>query len=323
MLGKLGAITANTFVETIRQPIYGILMWATFGLLVINPSIAAFSLQSGSDTKIMIDIALSTMLLFGLFASVFSAAGVITREIESFTVMTVLAKPVSRPTFLVGKFLGVAGAMLVAYYFLTLVILMTARHGVMETSADHYDKPVLVFSTAAIAIALLVAAFGNYVYGWHFSATLTGWVIPLGTLAFALALLFDRDWNRQPWGTDFADMQIPYAIAAIFLAVMVLTAIAVALSTRFSQVMTLVLCAGIYLLGLLSDYLFGGADAGVLVDALYAAVPNFQFFWLGDAITQENTISPAHLGNIAGYSALYILAVLAVGVALFQTREVG
>jgi ABC-type transport system involved in multi-copper enzyme maturation permease subunit len=324
MFNKLAAIVGNTFVETVRQPIYGVLMWAAFGLLVINPSIAAFSLESGSDTKILTDIALSTMLLFGLFASVFSASGVITREIESFTVLTVVSKPVSRPLFLIGKYLGVAGAMLVAYYFLTLVTVMTVRHGVMETSADHYDKPVLVFSAIALALALLVAAFGNYVYGWHFSATLTGWILPLGTMAVLAMLFFDRDWKLQGFLTDFGNLQIPFAIAGIFLAVMVLAAIAVALSTRFSQVMTLTICAGVFLLGLLSDYYFGpGRNSGLLVELLYAAVPNFQYFWFADALTQENPISGGHLANVAAYAGMYILATLSVGIAMFQTREIG
>lgn len=324
MFSKLVAIVRNTFVETIRQPIYGILMWSAFGLLVLNPAIAAFSLESGSDTKIMTDIALSTVLLFGLLASVFSAAGVITREIDSYTVLTVVSKPVSRPLFLLGKFLGVAGAMLVAFYFLTLVVLMTVRHGVMESTSDHYDKPVLVFSAAALLLSLLIATFGNYVYGWHFSAALTGWVIPLGTLAVIAALFFDRDWNPQSPLTDFGNLQVPYAIAGIFMAVMILTALAVALSTRFSQVLTLTICAGVFLLGLLADYYFGPhREQGFLYELLYAIVPNFQFYWFGDALTQERTITGQHMAHIAAYTGLYVLAILGIGVAMFQTREVG
>lgn len=324
MFGKLFAIVQNTFVETIRQPIYGILMWTAFGLLILNPSVAAFSLESGSDTKIMTDVGLATMLLYGLFASVFSAAGVITREIESYTALTVISKPVSRPLFLAGKFLGVGGAMLVSYYFLTLVFLMTVRHGVMETSGDVFDQPVLYFGGIALAVALIAATFGNYVYGWHFSATLTGWVVPLGTMAVLGMLFFDRQWRVQSPGTDFGDLQIIYAVFAIILAVLILTAFAVALSTQFSQVATLIGCAGIYMLGLLSDYLFGPSNSqGVLYDLAYHVLPNFQFFWFSDALTQDLTITGEQIGYVAAYAGLYMLAVLGLGVALFQTREVG
>lgn len=323
-MSKWLSIAGNTLTETVRQPIYGVLMWSVFGLLVLNPSIAAFSLEAGSDNKIMQDVALSTMLLFGLLASVFSAAGVITREIESATVMTVISKPVSRPLFLLGKFLGVAAAMFIAYYFLALVFLMTVRHGVMESNAMKLDQPVLILSTVALGLALIAATFGNYVYGWHFSASLTAWVIPLGTIALIGVLFFDREWNLQPPGTDFGDFQVIYAIFAIFLGVMILTAFAVALSTRFSQVITLILCAGVFMLGLLSEYYFGTqTERGPLYQVLYNTLPNFQYFWFGDALTQDRTISLAHLGNVAAYAGLYVLGVLALGVALFQTREVG
>jgi hypothetical protein len=331
MGNKLLTIAASTFRETIRQPIYGILMWVAAGLLMLNPSIAAFSLERGGDTKMMVDIAMSTLLLYGLLASVFSATSVITREIESFTVLTVVSKPVSRPLFFLGKYLGVAAAMLVAYYFLTLVFVMTVRHGVMEYASDKYDQPVLVLGTAAIAISLIAAGFGNYVYGWNFLTALTAWVVPLGTAALAVTLFFDKEWGPQSPLTYFgykeaiAPWSVLSAIVLIFLAVMMLTAFAVTLSTRFSPVITLVLCAGIFVLGLLADHYFGSAEAQRTLFGRvgYSVLPNFQFFWLGDAITQQREIPAAHVVRAAAYAVLYTMAVLSLGTALFQTREVG
>ncbi len=51
-------------------------------------------------------------------------------------------------------------------------------------------------------------------------------------------------------------------------------------------------------------------------------MPNFQFFWAGDALTQERLIPAAQVARVAGYAVLYSLGVLSLGVALFQTREV-
>ena len=321
---KLFAIAGNTFIETIRQPIYGILMWVGFGMLVLNPSIAAYSLESGSDSKIMIDVGLSTLLLYGLLAAVFSAVGVITREIESFTVLTVVSKPVSRPLFLCGKFLGVATAMLVSFYFLAIVFLMTVRHGVMETNSDTYDLPVWTLATAAIVLSVLAAGFGNFVYGWQFSSTLTSWVVPLITVAFVGVLFFDRKFQMQAPATDFGDWQVIFAVIGVFLAVLILTAFAVTFATRFSQVVTLLLCAGVFWLGLLSDYYFGAhVDRSALHNIAYHALPNFQFFWFGDAITQEQVIPARLVGYVASYAGLYVAGVLGLGVAMFQTREVG
>lgn len=325
MFNKLYAIGVNTFIETVRQPIYGILLWVAVGLLILNPSLATFSLQSGADNKIMKDVGLSTMMLFGLFAAVFSASGVIAREIESFTVLTVISKPVSRPTFLVGKFIGVVAAVAVAYYLLSLVFLMTCRHGVLETVSDPYDQPVLVFGALAIGVSVVFAAFCNFMYGWHFASTLLAAVIPLGTLAFGATLFFDKGWKSQPWGSkDFGDMQVIYAIVLTFVSVMILTAFAVTFSTRFSLTLTLLFCASVFMLGLLSDYYFGrNTEHLALFSVLYAAVPNFQFFWLGDYITQDVTVTLQHVLNVLAYGSLYTLAVLGLGITMFQTREVG
>lgn len=324
MFTKFASIVRTTFLETIRQPIYGVLMWVAVGLLLLNPSIAAFSLESGKDNKIMQDVGLSTLLLFGLLASVFSASSVITREIESFTVLTVVSKPVSRPLFIFGKFFGVAAALLLAYYFLTIVFLMTVRHGVMESNADKFDMPIITLGVGALAISVIVSTFGNYVYGWHFMTALIAWITPLATFALGIALFYNREWKPQSPIDDFGDMQILYAVVLIFMAVLILSAFAVALSTRFPQVITLLLCCGIFVLGLLSDYFFGlHTQEGPLYKLAYAALPNFQFFWVGDALTEGLTITGAHVALVTSYAMLYCFGILGLGVAMFQTREVG
>lgn len=325
MFAKLLAITANTFAETIRQPIFGVLTWLAAGWLVLVPALSTFSLESGGDNKIMKDVAFSTMLLYGLIGAVFSASSVITREIESFTVLTVVSKPVSRPLFIVGKYLGVIAAIAVGHVLLCLVFFMTLQNGVMESTAHKFDQPVIVLSIVALAISLAAATFGNFNYGWHFSTALFSWVIPLGALATVATFLFDRQWHYQPTFLPDADsLQALYAVVLVFLAVLILAAFAVALSTRFSQIATLTLCCGIYLLGLLSDGCFAAhAQEGLQYRVLAAVLPNFQFFWLGDAITQELFIAFEHVLRVAAYAFVYAAAILALAVSLFQTREVG
>ncbi|MGD8450347.1 MAG: hypothetical protein PVJ57_00885 [Phycisphaerae bacterium] len=327
MPNKLTAIAANTFTETVRQPVYGVLLWvAVFWVAFISPAFAAFTLVAGSDKKIMIDVSLSTLMLYGLLASVFSATSVITREIESHTVLTVISKPVSRPVFLLGKYLGVTGAVAVGYYFLCLALFLTVRHGTMETAADKYDQPVLIFGLGAVLISLIAATFTNYIYGWHFSSTLTAFVVPLASIAMLVVLFISPEWAMQnPLAKDatFSNCQLLYAVAATFCGVLILCAFAVALATRLGQVLTLTACAGVFILGLHSDYLFGRfVTEGPLYQILYAAIPNFQFFWLGDPLTQELLIPGMQVAFVAGYAALYALAVLAIGVTMFQTREV-
>jgi hypothetical protein len=145
----------------------------------------------------------------------------------------------------------------------------------------------------------------------------------MSTLALLLVMGIGKEWKLQPLTTDFGNMQALFAIVTVFFAVLLLTAFAVALATRFSQLATLVICLGVLITGLLSDHLIGQRVAESRLHAvLYAIVPNFQFFWLGDALTQGQTIVAAQVGRVAGYAGLYIVAVLGAAVAMFQTREV-
>ena len=106
-------------------------------------------------------------------------------------------------------------------------------------------------------------------------------------------------------------------VLMMFFAVLILTAFAVALATRFSQVMTLLLCAGVFMLGLLSDYYIGRhVEEGLLYQVLYVVLPNFQYFWVGDALTQDMLVPAQQVALTAGYAGLYTLAVLALAVVL-------
>jgi hypothetical protein len=55
----------------------------------------------------------------------------------------------------------------------------------------------------------------------------------------------------------------------------------------------------------------------------YSVLPNFQVLWLSDALTQGHVVPGSYLMRASVYGLLYVAATLAVGIALFQRREVG
>ena len=137
------------------------------------------------------------LLLAGLFLSAFSAAGVLSREIDNKTALTVISKPISRPLFIAGKYAGLMGALAVAMWLCFLMFLLTQRHAVLQMSSDPWDMPVIVFGFGAVAASLGIAAFCNYYYGTEFSSTAVGLAVLLLTLAVILAAFWGRTWERQ------------------------------------------------------------------------------------------------------------------------------
>ncbi|UCD28869.1 MAG: hypothetical protein JSV03_17635 [Planctomycetota bacterium] len=322
MFTKLWGIITNSFTETIRQPIYGTLLLVTAGLLVLNVGVAAYTLED--DNKILKDMGLSTLLLAGLFLSAFSSAGILSREIDNKTVLTVISKPVGRPLFLLGKFLGLVGALAVAFYLCGIVFLLTMRHKVLERASQDFDLPVIIFGISALLITILVAAFCNYIYDMHFSSLSIALAVPMMTLTLILVSLISPEWEIQKFGKDFIDGQLIGAAVLVFAMILILTAVAVAVSTRMGQVMTLTICTAVLLIGLVSDAMFGQyRENHLLAKLAYWISPNLAFLWITDALTQEQHVTLGYVGWALGYAILIVLTWLLIGVALFQKREVG
>lgn len=254
MIEQFLAIVRNTFFEAIRQPILlVILVIATIGLILANP-LSAFTMED--DQRMLIDLGLATVFLCGTLIAAFVATNVLSREIENKTVLTVISKPVGRPLFVLGKYFGVAGAILISTLYMAFVFMLVEEHSVLQTVRDPVHLPVVTFGVLAGVIGLGVGIWCNYFYNKVFASTVIIVTTPLVALAYILSLLFDADFSLQPIGTSFK----PYlwlAVICIAVALLVLTAIAVAASTRLGQIMTLVVTLGLFVTGMLSDWMFG------------------------------------------------------------------
>ncbi len=342
MLEQLFTISRNTFLESIRQPIFVVLLMVGAMVLILNPAVAAYTMDD--DNKLMIDMGLSTLFVIGVLLAAFTATGVVSTEVENRTVLTVVSKPVPRPLFVLGKYLGVGVALTLAFWVLGGLFLLSARHGVLQTAGDAFDMPVVLAAFIAWAGALAVGALGNYFYRWVFTSSFVLSLALLTIPAVLLMLLVGKGWHFQSISTEFGlegaarGGRLLVVMLLVLQAIWVLTAVAIAASTRLGQLMTLMVCAGVFLLGLVSETLIQPAVArlpwgevtslGSLIGFLLArlasiAVPNLQFLWLVDTLPQGLPIPADHVGLLTIYALLQIGAVLCLATALFQTREVG
>lgn len=321
MLQQLWAISQNTYKESIRQPIFVVLLLMVSGLLGLAPTFTAYTLDD--DNKLLIDLGLSTIFLGGLFLAAFTTAGVLDREIRNRTVVTMLSKPVARPLFIIAKYIGVFAAMATAHWIWSAAFLLAVQHGVLMRASDVLDQPVLTFGLGAAAFALLLALWANYFRGKLFATWLTFSLAPLLTVAYFAALCFDREWHAHSPSLEF-NGQLLIALLLVLEGLAILSAVAVAASTRLGQLMTLLTCTIFLGLGLTADYLYQSyASLSGLAHALILLVPNFQFLWLADAVTEENPVNLGYVAMVTLYTFFYVVAGLGVAVALFQTRDVG
>jgi ABC-type transport system involved in multi-copper enzyme maturation permease subunit len=320
-INQLLTVARNTFLESIRQPVVTVLLIIGILALILNVSMAAYSMDN--DDKLMLDMNFSTLFVIGLLMAAFTSTGVLSQEIENKTVLTVVSKPISRTIFVLGKYLGVAWALGVTFWILMILTAMAVRFGVAQTAAFNPDWPVLTFAGLAIGLSLAIGMAGNYFYHWVFTSTFVRSLAVLLTCAYIVLSFVGKGWVfTLPFYT--VKTQVFVGMILLFLGLQIITAAAIASSTRLGQVMTLGVCAGVFFIGVLSDYMFGTiADKNALADFFYRIIPNMQIFLVADALTQEFIIKSNYLLTAAAYAAGFVAAILALAVALFQTREVG
>ncbi|HLL90357.1 MAG TPA: ABC transporter permease subunit [Tepidisphaeraceae bacterium] len=294
-------ILRHTFFETVVQPIYTLLVGLGVAILVIFALLPFFTL--GEDTVMYKAVGLDVILLVVLLATLFATSRSIYEEIEDRTMLTLMSKPVRKWQVLVGKYLGIIAA-------------------------------------ALLAIAILGTVFMLATY----------WRLP-GDYQLRMNTLDERDLRRAFEMRYMHLYGLVPSLLLVWLQVGVLASISVALSTRFSLVVNLPTVILLYIAGNLTRFLFpmtgpGGtlADSSPLTRGVAyvgsLVLPYLETFDLrqftvyapialpGTEYTENPlAIAPGTIWGMFGVSAVYGIAyavfALAVGLWLFQNRELG
>jgi len=313
-------IAGNSFRELIRQPVYLLLMSAASLFIVFLSTVPYFGF--GDDPKMVEDMSLAVVLLAGLLMSVLCAASTVAQEIRTGTALTVLSKPVGRGVFLLGKFAGLAGALALFTAALMVAVLLASRMA-FDAYGDTDVTSLLIYAAAGLA-AYAAGGFTNFFLRRPFvSDAVLAYAL---FTAAALALVVNYTVLEKAFdGPAKVDWRLMPAGILVWFALLVLAALALACSTRLDTIPTLAVCSALFLLGLMSDYLFGGpASQGAWwAQVAYAVVPNWQQFWAADALDQGKTIPWKYVGQAAGYMGVYLVGALAAALWLFEDRELG
>ncbi len=109
---KLRAIALNTFKEAVRNKIFYLLV--VLGVITALSSVIVSMLAIGDTEKVLKDIGLAAIDFFSVLIAIFTGINLVYKEIEKKTIFNILSKPISRSSFIIGKFLGLAFTLLIA-----------------------------------------------------------------------------------------------------------------------------------------------------------------------------------------------------------------
>ena len=108
---RVVTIALHNFKESVRERVlYNLII---FALLLIGAAILFGRISVGVEQIILVNLGLTSISVFGLFMAIFIGIGLVSKEIERRTIYSILSKPVRRPEFIIGKYLGLVFTLLV------------------------------------------------------------------------------------------------------------------------------------------------------------------------------------------------------------------
>jgi Cu-processing system permease protein len=182
-IARIWAIGSNVFREVFRERVLYIA--ALFGVVLITAVLLLNEVSGGAEGKISLDLGLAGISLLGLAVAAFVGAGLMNKEIEKKTALVLIAKPMSRAEFIVGKHLGLTGVLAVLVILMSLMLfgVMAWRSipfnvGTLSISALYLilelslmTAVALLFGVFTSSLVATVLTFAFYVMG-HFSQNL-------------------------------------------------------------------------------------------------------------------------------------------------------
>ena len=137
---RAGVVALNTFREAVRDRVLYNLVF--FALLMMAAAIAVGQISVGIEQTVIVSLGLSAISVIGLLISIFIGVALVSKEMDKRTLYALLAKPVRRWEFLLGKFAGLVLTLAVNTAVMALGLLLVMIY--MKHSLERSDAVVLV-----------------------------------------------------------------------------------------------------------------------------------------------------------------------------------
>jgi hypothetical protein len=308
-------IARNTFRECLRHPIYIILLLSAMSIIGWYPWLSLFVFRQ--QEKMVTDGSLATILLFGLMTAVLCASHAIYREIETGTVLLVLAKPIGRGPFIIAKMLGIIAALTIFVFLTSIATLFSVRVAVDQFELDAWVWGCHWFG---IVLACAVGAYRNFTKRITFPASTVKALVVIFSFLAVVVYWSPPYKYRIKWGEHVGyNWDLVAACVLVLFAVWAMCALATALSTQFNLLSNLSICLVIFMCGLISDYLHEKIVAMTAADSIrmmhswfYILIPIGFGLWLLSlkhfSMRRQTRVRKWHINTIFGLSLVAIIS---------------
>jgi ABC-type transport system involved in multi-copper enzyme maturation permease subunit len=159
---RAGIVALNTFREAVRDRVLYSLVF--FGLLMMAAAVLVGQISIGIEDTVIVTLGLSAISMIGLLIAVFIGVALVSKEMDKCTLYALLAKPVRRWEFLLGKFGGLVLTLAVntgAMALGLLVVMLYVKHSLPRSDAVVLVAVYFILLKLAlvVALALLFSCF--------------------------------------------------------------------------------------------------------------------------------------------------------------------
>ena len=160
-MGRVATIAMNTFRESLRDRILYNLLF--FALLLMGFSVLLGDFTIAEQKKIVTDLGLAAINIVGVAIAIFVGIGLVSKEIERRTIYTLMARPISRAQFILGKYLGLALTLLVNLGIMLFLFLATLLMDRVPIQAALFQAVQLIYVELLLvtALALFFSTFSS------------------------------------------------------------------------------------------------------------------------------------------------------------------
>lgn len=166
------AIAINTFKEAVRNKVFYLLVFVGIFFALSSEFISMLAL--GDRVKVLKDVGLASIHFFSVLVAIFTGINLVYKEIEKKTIYNILSKPISRSSFILGKFFGLGITLLVALSSMAVIffLFLFLISGTFDAGVALYFVMLYFELLIITAISLLFSSFSTPILSSIFTITI-------------------------------------------------------------------------------------------------------------------------------------------------------
>lgn len=298
------ALARATYQDLVRRQVYYLLLISFAAMIYLSRHITLFSFYQ--EMNLVREMGMATITFFGFLVVLLFSGSIVTSELEDRTAVTLLTKPISRASFLLGKFLGLVAAILPGVLILTCLLFLTLwlmaspalldNDALMQAMTDPEQNPEPI-PLLRDPDSMWGEVPGVATVIWRYFILRNGGVVLQGALLS-------------------------------YLQIVLIAAFGISFAAFFPVVVGAASTALLFILGNISSYMVAAVEqwnVGPLTAAgraLYYLLPNLGYFNLQTYYSEGKIITSRYLGFAAVYALTYTVAVFLVSCSAFRRREI-